>query len=46
MSGAEAGAAPYVAALGEHTEEVLAGIGCGPAEIASLSVTGASIPEK
>ncbi|MFI4998161.1 MAG: CoA transferase, partial [Hyphomicrobiales bacterium] len=36
MSATKAAAAPYVAALGEHTEEVLAEIGCDPAEMASL----------
>jgi CoA:oxalate CoA-transferase len=36
MSATKAAAAPYVATLGEHTEEVLAEIGYAPAEMASL----------
>ncbi len=36
MSGGRAEASPCVAALGEHTEEVLAEIGCDAAEMASL----------
>jgi crotonobetainyl-CoA:carnitine CoA-transferase CaiB-like acyl-CoA transferase len=37
FSGAKAAAAPYVAALGEHTQGLLAEIGYGPAEIALCS---------
>ena len=36
LSGATAAAVPYVAALGEHTEELLAEIGYTPAQIAPL----------
>src|SRR6516162_2044918 len=36
LSAATAAAVPYVAALGEHTEELLAEIGYTPAEIAEL----------
>jgi len=39
MSGATAAARPYAAALGEHTEELLAEIGYTPAEIAALVST-------
>ena len=39
MSGAMAAARPYAAALGEHTEELLAEIGYTPAEIAALVST-------
>ena len=37
MSAATAAARPFVAALGEHTEELLAEIGYSPAEIAALN---------
>ncbi len=37
MSAAKAEARPFVAALGEHTEELLADIGYTPAEIAALN---------
>ena len=37
MSGATAAARPYAAALGEHTEELLAEIGYTPADIAALN---------
>jgi crotonobetainyl-CoA:carnitine CoA-transferase CaiB-like acyl-CoA transferase len=37
MSAAEAAIRPFVAELGEHTQEVLAEIGCTPAEIAALN---------
>jgi crotonobetainyl-CoA:carnitine CoA-transferase CaiB-like acyl-CoA transferase len=36
LSAATAAAVPYVAALGEHTEELLAEIGYTPAQIAAL----------
>ena len=39
MSGATAAARPYAAALGEHTEELLAEVGYRPAQIAALVST-------
>ena len=40
MSGAEAAAKPFVAALGEHSEAVLAELGYTPAEITALAKAG------
>jgi crotonobetainyl-CoA:carnitine CoA-transferase CaiB-like acyl-CoA transferase len=40
MSNAEAAAKPFVAALGEHTEAVLAELGYAPGEIAAFAKTG------
>ncbi|HEY3909087.1 MAG TPA: CaiB/BaiF CoA-transferase family protein [Stellaceae bacterium] len=40
LSAASAAAQPFAAALGEHTEAVLAEIGYGPAEIAALRARG------
>src|SRR5205814_3281775 len=40
MSAAEAAAKPFVAALGEHSEAVLAGLGYTPAEITALVEAG------
>jgi CoA:oxalate CoA-transferase len=44
MSGTRAAAAPHVATLGEHTEELLAQIGYGPAEIAALLSPATTAP--
>jgi crotonobetainyl-CoA:carnitine CoA-transferase CaiB-like acyl-CoA transferase len=44
LSGATAAAVPYVAALGEHTEELLAEIGYTPSEIAALVSGPATAP--
>jgi len=40
MSGSEAAAKPFVAALGEHSEAVLAELGYTPAEITALAEAG------
>jgi crotonobetainyl-CoA:carnitine CoA-transferase CaiB-like acyl-CoA transferase len=40
MSNAAAAAKPFVAALGEHTEAVLAGLGYTPGEIAAFAEAG------
>src|SRR5438477_380022 len=44
FSAAEAAARPWVAALGEHTEAVLAELGYSSAEIAALTEAGAVAP--
>jgi crotonobetainyl-CoA:carnitine CoA-transferase CaiB-like acyl-CoA transferase len=41
MSNAEAAAKPFVAALGEHSQAILAELGYTPAEIAALAEAGA-----
>jgi crotonobetainyl-CoA:carnitine CoA-transferase CaiB-like acyl-CoA transferase len=43
MSVAEAAAKPFVAALGEHSEAVLAELGYTPAEIDALAEAGVTI---
>jgi crotonobetainyl-CoA:carnitine CoA-transferase CaiB-like acyl-CoA transferase len=40
MSNADAAAKPFVAALGEHSEAVLAELGYTPAEITALAEVG------
>jgi crotonobetainyl-CoA:carnitine CoA-transferase CaiB-like acyl-CoA transferase len=40
MSAAEAAAKPFVAALGEHSEAVLAELGYTPAEITAFAKAG------
>jgi CoA:oxalate CoA-transferase len=44
LSAATASAIPYAAALGEHTEELLSGIGYTPAQIAALVNPARSAP--
>jgi CoA:oxalate CoA-transferase len=45
MSAAEAAAKPFVAALGEHSEAVLAELGYTPAEIAAFAEAGVTVTE-
>lgn len=42
FSASQAEARPFVSALGEHSIEILQGLGCTPAEIAGLIETGAA----